>query len=56
MSRLTLFFFALALCAIPIGFGALDPPLKNYARVIFFGALVVAVGRLIGGDRLRSER
>ena len=56
MRRLTLFFFVLALCALPIGFGALDPALGDYARVVFFGALVVAVGLLAGAPRSKGQR
>ncbi|QJX00293.1 DUF1328 domain-containing protein [Frigoriglobus tundricola] len=49
MRRWTLIFLLVALVAAPVGFGGLDPDLRSYARVVFFGAVLMAVCALIGG-------
>ena len=43
MRRWALVFLLVALVAAPVGFGAVDPDLTDYARVVFFGAVVVGV-------------
>lgn len=51
MRRWALVFLLVALAAAPVGFGAIDPGLTDYGRVVFFGAFVVFVFALAAGRK-----
>ena len=51
MRRWALLFLLLALVAVPVGFGNLDPDLTRYARIVFFGAILMAVFALAAGRK-----
>ena len=51
MRRWALVFLLVAIVAAPVGFGGIDPDLTNYARAVFFGAVLVGVFALVAGRK-----